>query len=531
MNKAIPVFKLWVPEWLIRVTLFLVVLPGLILFVLSISNVNAAAGYYGVSPNDVQYSFIIFYAAMASFVVLEARFFRYIASKEYLLISVILLMATCFVCYLVRNFVILLVCRYLQGLLTCGTLSITSTLMFSRLHSERAREVAYSVIYGILLSAIPFSTIATSEIIDTFNFNVIYKAAMYSYLPGAALMFFIMNNVRLNKKFPLYQLDWPSFLIYTSGFCLVGYIAVYAQEYEWFDDMKIQIAVFLVIKLIILFVIRQKKLKRPYIFLSVFKSRNFVIGALLLFIFYVCRGSFGITTSIMGTVWGLDPIHVGNLLFYNVAAIILAAIVSSRLILTKKPMRLIFIYGFSILLVFHVIMCFLFTTQVDAEDLIIPVILQGFGAGMLMTPIILFLVSSSPAKFGNTGSAVGIFIRFSGFCSSIALINFFQLYRQNDHFNRYQEQLSSLGLATSDRLLAIKNAMVAKGVAPDQATKMANSIFNRGLAAQAQLRFALDYYQIISWVILAVLLLIILFPSINRTIINLTSKRPAPIAY
>lgn len=531
MSESKKVFKPWAPEWLIRITLFLVVLPGLILFVLSISNNNAAAGYYGVSPNDIQYSFIIFYAAMASFVVLEARFFKNVASKEYLIISVILLMLTCLICYSVRNFAIILICRYIQGLITCCTLNITATLMFSRLHSGRAREIAYSVIYGILLSAIPFSTFATSAIIDTFNFNAIYKVAIYSYIPGAALMYVLMNNVRLNRKFPLYQLDWSSFLMYTTGFCLVGYIAVYAQEYDWFEDITIQIAAFLVLVLIILFIIRQRNLKRPYIYLSVFKRKNFVVGALLLFIFYICRGSFGIMTSIMGSVWGLDPIHIGYLLVYNVAAIILAAIVSSKLILTKKPMRLIFIYGFFILLIFHIVMCFMFTTQVDAEDLIIPVILQGFGAGMLMTPIIVFLVSSSPAKFGNTGSAVGILIRFSGFCSSIALINFFQLYRQNDHFNRYQDQLSSLSLITSDRLLAIKNVMIAKGVAPDQASKMSYTILNKGLAAQTQLRFALDYYQILSWVILAVLLLIILFPSINSTIINLKSKRPAPIAY
>src|SRR4051812_22064607 len=99
MSSTVPVFKLWAPEWLIRLTLLLVVLPGLILFVLSISNVNAAAGYYGISPNDVTYSCIIFYSAMASFVVLEGRFFKYIASKEYLLITVMLLMGSCYLCY------------------------------------------------------------------------------------------------------------------------------------------------------------------------------------------------------------------------------------------------------------------------------------------------------------------------------------------------------------------------------------------------------------------------------------------------
>lgn len=176
-------------------------------------------------------------------------------------------------------------------------------------------------------------------------------------------------------------------------------------------------------------------------------------------------------------------------------------------------------------------MCFLFTTQVDASDLIIPVVLQGLGVGMLMAPIILFLVSSSPARYGNTGSAVGSFVRFSGFCSSIALTNYFQLYRQNDHFNRFQEQFSTLNPAVEQKLTALKQSMIGKGIAPDQATKIANSLFNKSINNQAQLRFALDYYQMISWLLFALLLLIILFPSISRTMINLRSKQPAPIVY
>jgi DHA2 family multidrug resistance protein len=144
--NAIPVFKKFAPEWLIRCCLLLVVLPGLILFVLSISNVNAAAGFYGISPNDVQYTCIIFYSAMASFVALEGRFFKFMDSKEYFLICTFLLILSCLLCYKIHSFTFLLIVRYIQGMLTCGTLNITMTLMFSRLHSERAREIAYSIV-------------------------------------------------------------------------------------------------------------------------------------------------------------------------------------------------------------------------------------------------------------------------------------------------------------------------------------------------------------------------------------------------
>jgi DHA2 family multidrug resistance protein len=531
MSNTIPIFKPWVPEWLIRLALLVVVLPGVVLFALSVSNVNAAAGYYGITPNDVQYSLIILYGAMASFVVLEGRFFKNVASKEYLLVGVILLIGTCYLCYLTHSFLVLLAMRYIQGLLTCGTISITLTLMFSKLHSERSKEIGYSVVYCVLLCVVPFTTLITASIIDTFNYNVIYKCAMYSYLPGAVLMFFIMNNVRLNKKVPLYRLDWPSFLIYSAGLCLIGYLLIYGQQYNWLDDARITYRLITVIVLFSIFIIRQLSLKKPYLYLQAFKSAKFTLGAFLLFIFYIVRGSFGLTTSFIGGTLGLDPIHIGILLLYNIAGIIISVTIASRLILLKVETRLIFILGFIILLTFHIWMSFLFTSQVDEKDLIVPLILQGMGAGMLMVPIILFLVSAAPASYGNTGSAVGIFTRFVGFSSSIALINFFQLYGQQNHLNRFQDHISSLNPIAVQRLADYKGALISRGTAPDQAIKIANGLLNKSITAQAQLKFSVDYYHWISWLLVVTILVIALFPSTTKTTIEINDNQPAPLAF
>lgn len=517
--------------WLIRLTLLIVVLPGIVLFALSVSNVNAAAGYYGITPNDVQYSLIILYGAMASFVVLEGRFFKNLATKEYLLVGVMLLTGTCYLCYLTHSFLVLLAMRYIQGLLTCGTVSITLTLMFSKLNTERSKEIGYSVVYCVLLCVVPLTTVITAAIVDTFDYNVIYKCAIYSYIPGAVLMFFIMNNVRFNKRLPLYRLDWPSFVIYSAGLCLIGYVLVYGQQYDWLDDKRIWLSLIAIASLLAIFIVRQLSLRRPYLYLQAFRNPKFVLGVILLFVFYIIRGSFGVTTSFLGGVLGLDPIHIGYLLLYNIAGIIIAVIIASRLVLLKVATRLIFIYGFVLLLAFQVWMTYLFNTQVDTIDLIIPLTLQGMGAGMLMVPIILFVVSSVPVSFGNTGSAIGIFVRFTGFSSSIALINFFQLYGQRDHYNRFQEHLSSLDPVAVQKLADYKQGLMARGTAPDQAIKIANGLLNRGINVQAQLKFSVDYYHWISWLILATILLIALFPSVNRTAININGNQPAPVAF
>ncbi len=255
------------------------------------------------------------------------------------------------------------------------------------------------------------------------------------------------------------------------------------------------------------------------------------MGASLIFILYICRGALGVTTSYFAAVLGMDPIHVAYMLLFNMLGIILSVLLSSRLILMRSPMRFILMLGFGFLLVFHVWMCFLFDTQANASQFVIPLIIQGFGAGILMTPLIIFTVSSVPHHLGGTASATGVFFRFTGFCASIALINYFSLFKQSEHYNRFQQSISDLDPGVIQRIATYKQALIGRGMMPDQAARAANGLIARSVNAQTLMRYAMDYYQMISWGILVIILLVAIYPYSNRTIINLKGNQPAPAAY
>jgi DHA2 family multidrug resistance protein len=530
-DKALPIFKSWVPEWLIKVTIFMVVLPSMGLFGLSTANSSVATGFYGFEPADIQYSMIIFYAAVASFFALERRFFSFVAVKEYLLLGAILQIVTSYVCYLTHNLQVLLLFRFLQGMANCASTSICITLIFNRLKSERAREIGYSVFYGMLLCISQFTLMVTAPLIDAYDYNVLYKGVIFLYIPGTLLLFFMLNKVRFSRKFPLYQVDWASFVIYAAALCLIGYVLVYGQQYDWFEDRRIVWSVFAIVVLLALHLVRQTQMRRPYLTLKVFKYRNFAIGALLIFVLYICRGAMGITNVYFATVLGMDPSHTGTILLANTAGVILSVLVSSRLIILQRPMRFIWMTGFLFLLIFHLWMRLLFSTQANVSEFLIPLFLQGLGAGTLMTPIIIFMVSSVPVQLGGTASATGVFFRFCGFCSSIALINYFSIHKQNEHLNRFQESLSALDPVLVTRVNGYRQMLVGKGMSADQASRLANSLLSRTVHTQTQLRYAMDYYEFISWLILGIIMVIALYPYLSRTIVNVKSNQPASASF
>ena len=531
MGKSMQVFKSWLPEPVIRSVIFIVLLPSMMLFGISTANVTGGAGYYGIEPADVQFTMILFYAAVAGFVSLEKRFFNFVGTKEYFFICTAIQIAASYICYRTHSLPVLFIFRFIQGMANCGINSICLTLIFSRLSSERSREMGYSVFYCLLLCIGPFTTLVTAPILNAFDFNVLYKFIIFTYIPGSVLLFVLMNNVRLNRKIPIYQLDWPSFIIYAAALCLLGYVLVYGQQYYWFQDTRITLSALGFLMLLTLHVIRQLSLKRPYHDLRIFSFRNFNYGVILITVLYIVRGAMSVTSAYFATVLGMDPIHIGQIMLVNIGGIILSVIVSSRLIISKKPMRLIWISGFVLLLIFHVWMSFLFSTQADESSFIIPLIVQGMGAGMSMAPIIVFMVSSVPQPLGGSASATGVFFRFLGFSGSIALINYYQLFAKTKHYTRFQDELTAVNPMLNERINAYKQLLVSRGTSTEQAGRIANGLLNRSVDVQSQLRFAMDYYQLISWLILIAILLIALVPYINKTIVNVKTNQPAPASY
>ncbi|WP_316820666.1 MFS transporter [Pedobacter gandavensis] len=531
MSKTAPIFKSWAPEWLIKFSILLLLLASVLLFALSTADGTAAAGYYGMEPADVQFSLLLFYAAVASFAGVERRFFERIITKDYLLICIVLEILIAYCCYHTREIWLVFTFRFLQGIVNCGITSICLTLLFGRLKSEHSREVGYTIFYGMILCVSPVTALFAVPIVENFEYNVLYKAIIFCFLPGAVLLFAILNRVHLIRKKPLYQLDWASFLLFVVMLVLIAYVLIYGQQKDWLEDRTIVYSIISIILLFIVSILRQKALKRPTVDLSMFKYRNFSIGIVFLIVLYLIRGAFTLTSTYFITVLGMDSLHANALMIFNILGIILGSYIAIRFLILQKMLRVLWISGFTLLLVFFTMMRFLFATQADAETFILPLILQGLGAGMLMSPIVMFIVSAVPAQMGQSAASVGVFVRFSTFSLSLALINYFQLYFKGSHQDELRSGLSALDLGIAERLNGYQTALSSHGMLKDEAAKAAVGLLNKAVQKQAFLQFCVNYYEIIAALCLFSIVLIALQPVISKTMINVKGKRPAAAGF
>lgn len=512
------VFKAWSPRWLIKASLFLVYMPSLVLFFLPIANINAAAGFYGIEPADVQYMVFIYYAGFAGFFPLEKRFYNYFAIKDYILLLTSFQIIMCFCCYYTRNLELLLIFRFLQGMTLASCVSFSLNLIFNHIQNDTARPIGFSVFFGTLLIIIPFDNFITADIIDAVNFNEVYKYMTFLFVPGLLIMSVLLNNVRLGRKMPLYALDWPSFIIYSLGICLFCFIMIYGQDLYWFDSRQIRYATVALISLISIFIARQSSLKRPLINPAVFKYPRLVIGAGLLIVLYVCRFGAALTNNYFLAILNFDPRNVSYINLVNIGGNIIGLIISCAMLIQKRPLRLISTYGFSLVFVYYTWMCFLLSGQGNARTYYIPLILLGIGIGMLMASILYFIIESAPAKLRKSTSALCALFRCVAFCISVALINYFDLKQKSLHYNAFLDHYSKDNPLLKQNLKQINGMLLRGGISKGPAAAAANRVLLKRVLAQNQIRFTIDYYFLIACLVLVVLLIIAAQPVAKKAV-------------
>lgn len=146
----------------------------------------------------------------------------------------------------------------------------------------------------------------------------------------------------------------------------------------------------------------------PLMETSLFRDRGFVVGVLVVLIFYsTLNSTYLALTLLMQIGLGLSPLHAGLILGINALAFMAASIVAGRL--PPPWARLSLLLGATIAAASSVLAAatvVILTHNLSAEALIPALALWGVGMGFLMTPLLNQILSSVHEH--HAGSASGL---------------------------------------------------------------------------------------------------------------------------
>ncbi len=512
------VFKEWAPAWLIKAVLIYCMLPSMMLLGLYNSNVTYAASYLDIEPEDMQFVMCVTYGTLLATALIEARFFKYFSTRNYFLCIQIFTSAILIISAYTSNYYQFIFLRIAEGI--CMALPGVSMrmLLLSKFKSKNAIIIVYSIFYGILLTSSTITMHMMVWILDKYDWkHMAYGAALFQVV-GMALILLVFNGKRFIKKFPLYQLDWVSYILLLTGVLCGAYVFVYGEKLYWFTSMHIIVAAVIAICFLGLFMLRQLHMKRPSFNMNVLKNADLRIGLLLFLLFYISRATLNMLHSAMGKIWNWEPIHVVHVQYINAAGIVAGLTISAILFARGTATRYLLAIGFFCLAVYHIWFTFLFVPDVSLQQISVPYFLQGAGVGMIFVPLVLFSISTLKREDTLAGGFVSVSGRFWGTTIGFCLIQNAQVFLQQNHYSKLQQFVSVENAETQNRLVQSAQSFLAKGYSTDAANNLAIRQISSSLVKQTVLLSNMEIYTVVGCCLLVLIVLILLNQHIKHSI-------------
>lgn len=528
MDKNI-YFKEWIHNWNwgMRTALFLILLFSIVQFSLFSLTQNYVISYFGAQPEDITFSIQVTYISLLFSLPLQVRFLNYFNTQKYL---ITVLLAGIFLNLLlmktndIQMFILL---RFFQGIIISLIAGGMLTLIFSRLHNEKKQAVGYSVFYGTLLGSSVAAGAPTAWIIDNMDWRMIYYIVILFQILSIIIVLLIFRPERSHKKYPLYQIDWKAYIIMGAGMLAVAYCMVYGPKHYWFEDPTIVYTGFAAVFLIALFVLRQLKSKRPIIHFSIFRSGNFIIGLVLLALFYGLKDTINLVYNYVSVMAQWSNYQYIQLAFFNILGMAITMYIASQLIMKKQfPLHFFLVTGFGLMLGFNYWMYCIMSSDLAFTDLIIPIFLQGTASGMLFVPIATFILASVPVTTGISGSLVAGNVRFFTTLNSFAGYYTLQLFYNQHYKEQFLAYLTPYDTVYNERNAALVQSYIGKGFNLTEATALARASIMQSVKTQSQLLTNQTIFLLVSVLLLGIILITLIAfffkkrkPKSNKTVI------------
>jgi DHA2 family multidrug resistance protein len=511
------VFKPWVPDWLIKVTLMFCMLHSMVLLGLYTSNVTYSASFLDVEVEDLQYAMSITYGTFLATIMIESRIFKYFPTRNYFIGIYFTAALTFIISAYTNDFVLFIILRVVEGVLMALPWIPLRILLLTRFKSRNATIIVFSFTYGMLLMASPFIMNIAVWLLENYDWTYMAYGSAFFQLLCVSLVLLTFNGHRFHRKTPLYQIDWASFVLVHAAILCGAFVLVYGEKKYWFESQQIVMATMGFAITGGLFIVRNLFVKRPCFDMNVLRHPNLRTGFLLFILFYISRATLNICHSTMSKVWDWEPVRIANVQYLNLlgnaVGIAVAGILMSRSVAT----RYIFVLGFGLMAVHHLWFTFLFVPDVSLYDISLPYMIQGMAVGIIFVPLVLFTVSSVPTHLAPFSGTVGVAGRFWGSTIGFSLMQNFQVYLQQKHYNKLQQFILPESPETQSRFFQSLHSYLGKGFTNDEAQKLSLQHIAQATAKQSLLLSNMEIFTVVGYGSVLIVIMLVLNQHLRQT--------------
>lgn len=396
-------------------------ITGIIILVIGqyfISGLNGNIGfrivsYFGLDSSKVSFFLHISTVGLVVMFPLAYRFRDFFKRISLLLWAMGLQLLICMLCYITYNETLLLISSILMGALKIVIILDFLALIIGLFPFMRNRGLLYGIFYGFSRIMGEVSTYTTLHIVENYHWSSVFLFSAGVAAISILLTLVFFHNSRIQRKVPLYQIDWISvILLMISGISLC-YITVMGKEKDWFASTQIINATLIFIPSTVAFIYRQLHLKRPFWNLRVFKKYKQVpLGfGLMLLLFFFHETSILLHTYTDYNFSGEEH-YLAHLTLIQILSYLIGFPLAGYLFYKGIPKRILLCFGFLCYAASLIYFSNIIQSTLSFSDLVLPLSLGDLAYAFTLTTAAAFM-STNILREDNKDRAMGsIYARY-----------------------------------------------------------------------------------------------------------------------
>jgi DHA2 family multidrug resistance protein len=450
----------------------------------SIANVSlpAIAGNLGASPNQGTWVITSFGVANAISVPLTGWLAQRLGAVRLFTASVLLFVATSWLCGFAPTLPLLIFFRILQGLVAGPMIPLSQALLLSTYPKERS-ALALSMWSMTTLVAPVAGPLLGGWITDNVSWPWIFYINIPVGLAAAAVAWRIYRHRETpTRKLPIDAVGLGLLVLWVGA---LQVLLDKGKELDWFHSPAI-VALALVAGIgFVVFVVWELTEAHPIVELRLFTRRNFAIGVATLSLAWLAYfGNVVLLPLWLQQYMGYTATAAGFALApVGVLAVLLSPLVG-RLLPHVDP-RWISTTSF-VVFIGVLLARSQYTAQVDQWSIMVPTFVQGAAVACLFTPLVAVIVSGLPHERIPSATGLSNFVRITAGAFGTSITTTLWEDRATLHHAHLVESITQ----ASPEALQGLGALGGLGLDPQQAA----ALLNRFVDQQAFTRAADDIF-------------------------------------
>lgn len=456
---------------------------------------NDMRGSLGATLTDVAWVITAYAIANVIVIPMTSWLSQQFGRRNYFAASIIIFTFSSFLCGNATGIWELVLFRFIQGL-GGGALLVTSQTIITESYPVEKRGMAQAI-YGMGVIVGPtLGPPLGGYLVDNYSWPYIFYINVPIGIIATLLTLTYVRSPKYGDKLKSNQVDWWGIITLATFIGSLQFVLEHGQQDDWFNDSTIVIVSIMSFVGLFFFIWRQLVYEYPIVNLRVLKDNNLRVGTILSFVLgFGLYGSTFIIPIYTQSILGWTATDAGLLLIPSSLMTAFMMPIIGKLIQKGVPQPYLVAGGFLMFFVFTFWMHNIMTPDTGEEHMFWPLIVRGFGLGLLFVPITTLSLSTLSGKSIGEGAAFTGMMRQLGGSFGIAIITTFISRLSQEHRVNLIKNIDGANAMVQERIHGLQQSFITKGFSPNEALNKAYQVIDLSVTKQSTVLSYMDVFM------------------------------------